>query len=321
MDLVRSGASVCIAAYNEEATIGATLASVLSQEWEVELEVLVCANACTDGTAACVQEVAFCDHRVRLIEIAERGKQVAWNRLVQESRHELLFFVDADVLLAPDSFARMAEHLERNPEQVAVTGRIVPATSPKNALEWLFWPPDTLAPGGINGRLYAVRKRAMLAAMVRSGYAEMPRALLAEDRWLTLVVGDGKWGWCKGAVAAYIPADFRDALRNYRRAWRAKQQIAKLHPKLEYRGESTLGKIRRHYRQIRTEGSAREAMRCLVRTAVIQLLVAPHFPLSKRELAAWGGVWSPAWSTKRPFNEVGADRAVERSVGATVSVE
>ena len=42
--------SVCVPAHNEEIGIGFTLDSILQQTYKGEMEILVCANACTDRT-------------------------------------------------------------------------------------------------------------------------------------------------------------------------------------------------------------------------------------------------------------------------------
>jgi glycosyltransferase involved in cell wall biosynthesis len=102
--------AVLIPARNEEANIGACLASVLRSE-EVGLEVLVLDDGSTDETAEIVSEVAARDPRVRLLRApllpaGWNGKQHACWTLARQSDAPLLLFLDADVRLQPDAMAR-----------------------------------------------------------------------------------------------------------------------------------------------------------------------------------------------------------------------
>ncbi len=108
--------SVLIPARDEEANIRAIVDGALSSE-HVELEVIVLDDNSTDDTASIVRGIAAKDTRVRL-ECAPPlpkgwcGKQRACALLAEKASHPLLFFVDADVRLAPDAIARMVGFLE-----------------------------------------------------------------------------------------------------------------------------------------------------------------------------------------------------------------
>jgi hypothetical protein len=111
----RAAVSILIPARNEEASIRAAVESVLANR-DVELEVLVLDDHSTDRTAEIVQEVASADPRVRLLTgeplpAGWCGKQFACHALAQQAHHSLLVFMDADVRLAPDALARMAEFM------------------------------------------------------------------------------------------------------------------------------------------------------------------------------------------------------------------
>lgn len=104
--------SVLIPARNEEANIGEALRCVLLSR-NVELEVLVWDDASTDGTAQVVQAFTAMDARVRLLQghglpPGWNGKQHACWRLAEAASRPILIFLDADVRVAPDLFARMA---------------------------------------------------------------------------------------------------------------------------------------------------------------------------------------------------------------------
>ena len=105
--------SVLIPARNEESSIGAALTSVLASNG-VELEVVVLDDASADRTAEVVIEFAAKDGRVRLerappLPAGWCGKQHACFALSKLARFDTVVFLDADVRLAPDALARLAE--------------------------------------------------------------------------------------------------------------------------------------------------------------------------------------------------------------------
>ena len=109
--------SVLIPARNEEANIHTTLEAVLANSG-CDFEVIVLDDHSTDQTAQIVLDIAARDSRVRL-ETAPPlppgwcGKQHACHILANLARHRLFAFIDADVRLAPDALARMAQFMKR----------------------------------------------------------------------------------------------------------------------------------------------------------------------------------------------------------------
>ncbi|WOI57742.1 glycosyltransferase family 2 protein [Palleronia sp. LCG004] len=108
--------SVLLPARDEARNIGPALDAVLANR-DVDLEVIVLDDGSTDGTDRIVSERAAADPRIRLLRGDDlpkgwAGKQYACDRLGRAARNEILFFVDADVRIAPDCLSRMAGHLE-----------------------------------------------------------------------------------------------------------------------------------------------------------------------------------------------------------------
>jgi hypothetical protein len=133
--------SVLIPARNEEGSIGAALASVLASTG-VEFEVIVLDDASTDRTAAIVEEIALRDARVRLAQAPElpagwNGKQHACHVLGGLARFDVLCFLDADVRVAPQAFARLAQFLVTAKASL-VSG--FPLEETGTPLEWLLIP-------------------------------------------------------------------------------------------------------------------------------------------------------------------------------------
>jgi hypothetical protein len=110
--------SVLIPARNEQETIQKTVAAV-QKNIGVDMEIIVMDDHSDDATAAIVQELAAKDPRV-LLEQAPllppgwNGKQHACYALAGSSRHPVLLFLDADVVLESTAILRMTAFLDRS---------------------------------------------------------------------------------------------------------------------------------------------------------------------------------------------------------------
>lgn len=115
--------SVLIPARNEERTIQRTVAAVQANSG-VDMEIVVMDDHSEDGTAAVVRELATNDPRVRLeqappLPAGWNGKQHACYTLARISRHPLLVFLDADVVLSSTAILRMTAFLDRSEAHLA----------------------------------------------------------------------------------------------------------------------------------------------------------------------------------------------------------
>ena len=108
--------SVIVAMYQSVATIGQTLRSVLADDVEGGLEVVVVDDGSTDGGARVVGEFVRRDRRVRLVHRANGGLAAARNTGIAQARGVWLRILDADDLATPGSAGgliacAMARHL------------------------------------------------------------------------------------------------------------------------------------------------------------------------------------------------------------------
>lgn len=110
--------TVIVPAYNEAAGIEATVRSLLSSDYP-DLEVIVCDDGSTDGTAAIVEEIA--SDRVRLLRQANSGKPVALNTGLRASKNEIVVMVDGDTVFERDTLRWLVEPLA-DPGVGAVSG-------------------------------------------------------------------------------------------------------------------------------------------------------------------------------------------------------
>jgi cellulose synthase/poly-beta-1,6-N-acetylglucosamine synthase-like glycosyltransferase len=100
----RPPVSLIVAAHDEEAVIGAKVANARALEWpRSRLEVIVCCDGATDGTAARAR-AAGAD---LVLELPRGGKIRAQDAGVAAASGELLAFSDANSSWEPDALARL----------------------------------------------------------------------------------------------------------------------------------------------------------------------------------------------------------------------
>lgn len=105
--------SIVTAAYNAEREISALLASLARSEFR-DFEFCCCDDGSTDGTAAAVGDFRG-SFPVRLARHpGNRGVTAARNSALALARAPLLVFLDADVVVEPDTLGRLLSALERS---------------------------------------------------------------------------------------------------------------------------------------------------------------------------------------------------------------
>lgn len=110
--------SVIVPACNEEHTIAAGLASLLTQDYG-NFEILVINDRSTDTTAQVVRALQESGANLRLIEISDLpegwlGKNHALQLGAELAEGEYLLFTDADVILEPSTIGRAIAHMQKN---------------------------------------------------------------------------------------------------------------------------------------------------------------------------------------------------------------
>lgn len=98
--------SVVIPGFNEEAVIQNCVASVLESEYP-RFEVILVDDGSTDRTAELMAGFAAADPRVRFVGQSNAGKGAALNNGMGYASGEVLMFVDADGVFAPNTVEQM----------------------------------------------------------------------------------------------------------------------------------------------------------------------------------------------------------------------
>ncbi len=115
----RPEVSVLVPARNEAERVAPTITAILASRG-VDLELCVLDDGSTDGTADVVREAGGGDMRLRVLDgrpLPEGwlGKPHACAQLAAAARGDVLVFVDADVVVAPDGLARTVAALTEGP--------------------------------------------------------------------------------------------------------------------------------------------------------------------------------------------------------------
>lgn len=123
--------TVLVACYNEAATIAATLASILEQDYPAPLSVMVIDDGSGDASAAIVRHlIAQGDHSraIRLLQLGHnRGKAAALNAGLAEVQTEWFVSIDADCWLTAQALRRLMEALatgDAGSRLVAIAGAV-----------------------------------------------------------------------------------------------------------------------------------------------------------------------------------------------------
>ncbi len=104
--------TVVIPAHQESAVIGACLSSLVRQDCEPGVQVVVVANGCTDGTAAVAQTYADAlaarGLSLEVLVLPRAGKPAALNAGDARATHGDRVYVDADVELSDNALSSIA---------------------------------------------------------------------------------------------------------------------------------------------------------------------------------------------------------------------
>ena len=120
----RGPIAVLIPAYNEETTIGKTIAALLASRADQSFEIIVVDDGSTDGTRRVVTDLFAAEQRVKLWTQENGGKASALNLGLLYTKAEVVVAVDADTIFAPDAVAHLTRHF--NDHSIgAVAGKVV----------------------------------------------------------------------------------------------------------------------------------------------------------------------------------------------------
>jgi glycosyltransferase involved in cell wall biosynthesis len=107
--------SIIIPAWNEEFRLPPTLSAYgtyFGDKYGEDLEIIVVANHCSDGTVRVAREIAGLHPQIQVIEDPSCiGKGGAVELGMRHAQGDLVGFVDADGATAPDAFFKLVENM------------------------------------------------------------------------------------------------------------------------------------------------------------------------------------------------------------------
>lgn len=115
--------SIIVPAYNEEKYIRKTLHGIKNQTFQ-DYEVILVTNGCTDKTEELAKKRA--DEKLRVLSLPKPNVSVARNAGALNAQGNILLFLDADTLLAPDSLQKINEQFTE--EYSVATTKALPDT-------------------------------------------------------------------------------------------------------------------------------------------------------------------------------------------------
>ena len=113
--------SVVVPAYNEAIVINQTIASLLSQDYKGEMEVVVVDDGSVDATYAVARGQYGDEPRVAIYSKQNGGKASALNYGIARAHGEIVVGLDADTLFRPDTLRKLVAPLA-DPDVGAVAG-------------------------------------------------------------------------------------------------------------------------------------------------------------------------------------------------------
>ncbi len=218
--------TVVVPAFKEERVIVKTIASLLAQDYDRELEVVVVDDGSPDRTHAVAEEAYRGDARVAVYRKENGGKASALNYGIARARGEIVVALDSDTVFRPDTVRRLVQPLA-DPKVGAVAGNAkvgnrINLVTRWQAVEYVtsqnldrralaLFDCITVVPGAIG----AWRKR------VIEELGGFNHDTLAEDQDLTIAVHRAGYSvaYADDAIALTEAPDTLKALANQRFRW------------------------------------------------------------------------------------------------------
>lgn len=113
-------ATIMIPAYNVERFLPQTLECALEQTYKGDYEILVVNDGSTDSTSKILDFYKGQHEKLKVLNQRNKGVGAARNRLLEESKGEILLGLDADDRLYPEALERVNSYFEENPEKIFV---------------------------------------------------------------------------------------------------------------------------------------------------------------------------------------------------------
>lgn len=116
--------SIIMPTYNRKTLISKAIESVLDQDY-VDWELIVVDDGSQDGSGDLIQAYVNKDDRIRYLYQANQGQSVARNTGIENSRGELIAFLDSDNMWEPHRLSIGIQTLLENPDCILCYGNSI----------------------------------------------------------------------------------------------------------------------------------------------------------------------------------------------------
>jgi biofilm PGA synthesis N-glycosyltransferase PgaC len=179
--------TLLVAAYNEEAVIGAKLENALALDYPPDrLQILVATDGSDDLTTERV--ASFAERGVELSHHpARRGKMAAIERALPCVRGEIIVLSDANNLFAPDALRALVRPFS-DPQVAAVSGakHIATGDGPLGDSEGLYWRYESFLKERETRLASAAAVAGEMLAIRREALEPVPAGVVNEDTYLAI---------------------------------------------------------------------------------------------------------------------------------------
>ncbi len=115
--LINPTISVIVPAYNEEANIEKCIHSLISQNFRYPFEIIVVNGPSKDNTSQILKVL-----EIKVIDLTERGINIAWQKGSESANAEILAFTEADCVVPNNWLSTIYKEFELDSKLVGLTG-------------------------------------------------------------------------------------------------------------------------------------------------------------------------------------------------------
>jgi glycosyltransferase involved in cell wall biosynthesis len=225
----RSGISVVIPAQDEEAVLGRCLESLLWQDFEGALQVVVTPNGCHDTTYEVARSydgaMRARGFELEVAELTAASKARALNAGDALAKHRSRIYLDADVELSKHAVSSIAEAFDHGGIRFCAPRLVPVATTYAARVYARVWCQIPYVKGEVIGAgVYAVRGDG------RSRWADFPE-IIADDKFARLHFAPHERKVLAGcSFLMYLPAGLGELIRVRSRWIRANRELRRCFP-------------------------------------------------------------------------------------------